>query len=492
MENTYLLKSAQVSFGDEYGTDISLASDDADSTETHISIVSGPNGTSKSRVLASIVNFLCKVRDGKDTYPQRQYNTSETHGLLCESVEAIKNGRNSFLAISPESRQQDQEFLPSRILVISNLVMDRFNFAKDMNLRTSFYLYLGVRQASNLTTTGSIERSLTEAIINMAGDAPRLALFQEWLHLASFNTEELIFEFPKLSRREIDLFLGGVGNRAQFIEQRVSRRRGAGRQPPDAAEVEQITSAVTRVFEFLASRGEAQVDGFPSGRSTERLFLHLNRLSREDAEEFQALSDSFPSLQKAGYAGWPTLLLGERKVPVSSLSSGEQNVLAVGSKLISYAVPGSLIVIDEPEVSLNVAWQQRYIDLIWGSLKFASNSHVIIATHSPHLISNLPKGKATLVTAKRAPNGATFQTQDARFEGWGSEAILYQVLGITAASSSLFYKDLASVLAHIQNGGQDLALISGFLEKARRLDFAGVEPLELVVREIAVYAESIA
>lgn len=112
MENTYLLKSAQVSFGDEYGTDISLASDDADSTETHISIVSGPNGTSKSRVLASIVNFLCKVRDGKDTYPQRQYNTSETHGAIGGKFKEIVRYRNKSYDWGDSGRSR--RFLSSR------------------------------------------------------------------------------------------------------------------------------------------------------------------------------------------------------------------------------------------------------------------------------------------------------------------------------------------------------------------------------------------
>jgi predicted ATP-binding protein involved in virulence len=48
--------------------------------------------------------------------------------------------------------------------------------------------------------------------------------------------------------------------------------------------------------------------------------------------------------------------------------------------------PGSLILIDEPEISLHVAWQIKFLRDIQEIIKLA-DFDVLIATHSPSLIS---------------------------------------------------------------------------------------------------------
>ena len=174
-------------------------------------------------------------------------------------------------------------------------------------------------------------------------------------------------------------------------------------------------------------------------------------------------------------------------VSVNQLSSGEQNLISVGAKIIAYAEPGCFIAIDEPEVSLNIAWQQHYTDLIIRLLIHAPGSHVLIATHSPPLIASLPLGSASVVTVEKINNSYSFKTTDALFEGWGAAAVLYQVLGIPSASSFIFNRKLANVLKHIQEGGEDRSLIASFLDSAYKLDYRGIEPLDEVITEIENY-----
>jgi hypothetical protein len=87
--------------------------------------------------------------------------------------------------------------------------------------------------------------------------------------------------------------------------------------------------------------------------------------------------------------------------------------------------------------------------------------------------------------------GVVLEAVDAGFEGWGSEAVLYQVLGIPSASSTLFYKDLAAVLEHVQMGGKDVDILDDFLEKASKLDLSGDGPLQIVVDEIKEYRQKL-
>jgi len=69
------------------------------------------------------------------------------------------------------------------------------------------------------------------------------------------------------------------------------------------------------------------------------------------------------------------------------LSSGEQQVLALAYQVLFGSDPGTLILIDEPELSLHVLWQSTLIeDLV--TMGEARDVRFILATHSPTLIGD--------------------------------------------------------------------------------------------------------
>ncbi|EIY6650761.1 AAA family ATPase [Salmonella enterica] len=69
------------------------------------------------------------------------------------------------------------------------------------------------------------------------------------------------------------------------------------------------------------------------------------------------------------------------------LSSGEQNQIVLLFNLIFDLVSQKVILIDEPEISLHVAWQQTFLDSLKKIQKTNKYEKVIIATHSPQVIS---------------------------------------------------------------------------------------------------------
>ena len=74
-------------------------------------------------------------------------------------------------------------------------------------------------------------------------------------------------------------------------------------------------------------------------------------------------------------------------IPLSELSSGEQHELVLIYELLFKVKDGSLILIDEPELSLHVAWQKRFISDLQKIQKLKP-LEVIIATHSPQIIND--------------------------------------------------------------------------------------------------------
>ncbi len=74
------------------------------------------------------------------------------------------------------------------------------------------------------------------------------------------------------------------------------------------------------------------------------------------------------------------------KVPLDKLSSGEQHQLVLFFELLFELRENALILIDEPELSLHVAWQKKFIaDL--NCIIALNQFDVILATHSPPLVS---------------------------------------------------------------------------------------------------------
>ncbi|MBK0127424.1 AAA family ATPase [Pantoea sp. S61] len=69
------------------------------------------------------------------------------------------------------------------------------------------------------------------------------------------------------------------------------------------------------------------------------------------------------------------------------LSSGEQNQIVLLFCLIFNLRTHKVILIDEPEISLHVAWQQTFLDSLKKIQKINIYEKVIIATHSPAVIS---------------------------------------------------------------------------------------------------------
>ncbi len=75
---------------------------------------------------------------------------------------------------------------------------------------------------------------------------------------------------------------------------------------------------------------------------------------------------------------------GER-IPLAALSSGEQHEIILMFDLLFNVKAGGLVLIDEPEISLHIAWQKRFIPDVLRIAKLVGFQFVI-ATHSPQII----------------------------------------------------------------------------------------------------------
>ena len=73
-------------------------------------------------------------------------------------------------------------------------------------------------------------------------------------------------------------------------------------------------------------------------------------------------------------------------IPLSRLSSGEKEILILFYNLLFENTDGGILLVDEPEISLHIAWQRMFIDDL-RKIALLRNLTIIIATHSPQIIN---------------------------------------------------------------------------------------------------------
>ena len=79
----------------------------------------------------------------------------------------------------------------------------------------------------------------------------------------------------------------------------------------------------------------------------------------------------------------------------SRLSSGEQQMLVLAYQLLFETPKGTLLLIDEPEISLHVGWQRSFVDDIT-AMGRPQGINFLLATHSPTLIGGREDLKRSL------------------------------------------------------------------------------------------------
>lgn len=134
-----------------------------------------------------------------------------------------------------------------------------------------------------------------------------------------------------------------------------------------------------------------------------------------------------------------------RDVSSEAMSSGEVGILSSFLSLIATLKANSLVLIDEPEVSLHPGWQIQYYSMLKLIMNTVQGSHVMIATHSHFLVSDLHPDDSSIIVVKADPSGdINAQAIDYSPYTWSAENILLKVFSVNSSRSYYFSQ-------HVQN-----------------------------------------
>jgi ABC-type transport system involved in cytochrome c biogenesis ATPase subunit len=144
--------------------------------------------------------------------------------------------------------------------------------------------------------------------------------------------------------------------------------------------------APTGVFTDFGSQNEKPVvatNAADTGRKLAVLSSLRHRLSLFG--EFLSQHYRTKSVVFDPQAGFYLSAPGTKQLAPRELSSGEQQMLVLAYQILFKAEPGTLVLIDEPELSLHVIWQSSFVDDIT-RMGTERNLRFLLATHSPTLL----------------------------------------------------------------------------------------------------------
>lgn len=137
-----------------------------------------------------------------------------------------------------------------------------------------------------------------------------------------------------------------------------------------------------------------------------------------------------------------------KEFDINGLSSGEKQLFLRVLSLKFLEVNNSIILIDEPEISLHPQWQSKIIKLYEN---IGQNNQLIIATHSPHIVGNIEAKQLRIM--KKGKAGIAIINGENIEETYGQnvENILKVIMGIDNVRNDDISEKLSKIYTLLEN-----------------------------------------
>ena len=260
-------------------------------------------------------------------------------------------------------------------------VRDIFNFYK----RT--YVYFFNNNERNLRVGIYDKYSLIDYSKKMFTNESFWKGFEEFL--INNKTEQDLQTFQKLSQNMDDFEISFIEHIKNTSFDRVSKNitdRFTSKILPTET-ISTINMSANSINQITTSSGQhGTLLDFEIENELQRLFKLQN--SSLENNVIEALNNFFNETNKTVKINNQELkvyLTPERENSFKHLSSGERQVIYIFLKVANATKDNALILMDEPEISLHLAWQEKLISEI---RKVNDKSQLIIVTHSPAIVMN--------------------------------------------------------------------------------------------------------
>lgn len=386
------------------------------STINFITLIIGENGVGKSFLLKSLVDvfiFLEKINTyhRKPKYKYEKFTLEYYLDNNLYSIVRISGSEIHYYKNNLEIKYEDL-VLPSRVLVVSFMVNDKFIFSK--NDVTESYRYLGVRSSTNSTYTSSINRKITDNLIK-AVNSNLVPQIKDMLALLKFDPY-LEIEVTEIREKKL------------YFKESYIMDLGTLDTPVHIDDSEYNKNTIITIY-------------------------------------FKKDND---------------------KITFDLCSSGEKHILFAFTGILSQIRDNSLILIDEPEISLHPEWQMLYITTLYKLFGKYRNCLFVIASHSHYFVSDLKPETSSIIAFYKDDRLSKSRLISYSTYAWSAENIIYNVFGIRTTRNYYFEADLNALIILMEEysgNEKEKVEIQKLTDKLKHYLYDSKDPLFAVIEQ---------
>ncbi|QQS87488.1 AAA family ATPase [Fusobacterium canifelinum] len=218
-------------------------------------------------------------------------------------------------------------------------------------------------------------------------------------------------------------------------------------------EIQTYSTTLSKEYEFINTINSNVIRDIPSYIATRRNYLATveeNLTMKEVTNKVvNEINDIFNILEldvklKGFSKDEKTLPIFENSAgeefDINDLSSGEKQLFLRTLSIKMLEPKNSIILIDEPELSLHPKWQQRIVEVY---KNIGENNQIILATHSPHILGSV--SNENIFILYRNENGKIeAKTRDELYSSYGQpvERVLKDIMGLESVRTPKIEKEL--------------------------------------------------
>lgn len=457
---------------------ISIGSFDADSGQPLYSVLIGSNGAGKSSLMKEIVDFFIDLHSYvNDSEPKLTgANKGRLKGVsyYIDGVECVVvRMEKSYVAIVDGHFRNLKELRIPSVVACHFGAFDKFPFQTvNGTIQTKYdvpcYKYVGAHVNGSMISSSAIAFRLLFALNEKMDDRQRCNICSILDFIGYEHRISLSYSLVLKAKKD--------GSVKDTIAKRVDKDREYNQL--NTKEKNEKTSQIYNFYKSKTSAGNAQHD-------YDIDFDNISS-SREKLEELRYI---YKLKQCSLVHDNVNVIFHKQGSDIASdeMSSGEFAMLSTVLSITAAANdPHTLVLLDEPELSLHPNWQMTLIDNLDMALK-NQTCHLMIATHSHMLVSDLPMKRSTVTQMEKDDKGRLTATNISESTyGWSAEEVLLKVFRTATDRNRYFGERVGTLLEKMGNNTISPKEVASELKELHEISqhLSDIDPMKMILNTI--------
>jgi predicted ATPase len=480
------------------------------SAENYVTLIIGPNGTGKSKILQSIIGIFNSL-EYHSKNPRKKYSYDFHYKLKFSNkgrMHDVDYSTDDLLINEIDSRSNvDQIILPTQVMISAFSFNDKYPLRESRGKATyENYYYLGLKSTTNNIFLSKPTRdaisNLYDAIIHDKDIAPLRAAFitlelkpeltlvykpgkyfkfllnnEFWenRNLTPSQFENAFSDFfRKNKRKDTNPELKRLGN------EKIEKLLG------DTEKIKTVIDYLQEHIRLLTGLVNKEIALKPILNFEQR--NSFNEFTK-NVLSFQLLSD----LEIISFSRFEIKKL-ETNFSFDDASSGEYHIILTYLNILSLLKENSLVMLDEPEISLHPNWQIKYMDIFSKIFQDFPKTHFIIASHSHFLVSDLKSKNSNILGVELTEQGKIKITPSERNTyGWSAEQILLDVFKVATTRNYYLTRIVGDILHSLSKENFNKELVKEEIRKLNVYDIENLnenDPMKMVIKKLLAKVNS--